>query len=255
MYRKIDKSKAFRWLGVYQDKGFDMFIFTITENFDTICEVFMKNFSNDFWDNILDLLEITEHLYLYEVWELEYQTCFNNIWLNLSVGFLSYYNEGKLKSIHFLPYSLKEVIRNTFCNKTYEIISLWVTQIQNWTPKIKCVFENFDFRENTDLECLLNVFQSSSIKFFYWKLNFNIWIKASYLKSSDSYLCVSKWDFNDIDGLNTDSLLSNIVNLYREGPTKPYKLLLNLKNNSSPIKWWDILRIARMKTSLYKQIW
>ena len=229
MHRKIDKSKAFRWLGVYQDKGFDMFIFTITVDFDIICEVYMKNFNDDFWESILDLLGITEHLYLYEVWELVGKTSFSNVWINLLVGLINYDNEGKLRSIHFLPYSPKEVIRSTFCNKTYEIISPWVKQIQKWTPKIKCVFENFDFRENTDLEWLLNVSQNSSIKFFYWKLSLNIWIEASYLKPNDSYLCVSKWDFNDLDGLNTYSLVSNIVNLYRDGPTKPYKLLLNLK--------------------------
>ena len=229
MYRKIDKSKVFKSLGVYQDKGFDMFIFTITENFDIICEINMKNFNDDFWASILDLLGITEHLYLYEVWELRDQTSFSNVWINLLVGLINYGSENKLRSIHFLPYSHKEVIKGTFCNKTCEIISPWVKQIQKWTPKIKCVFENFDFRENTDLEWLLNVSQCSSIKFFYWKLNLNIWIEASYLKPSDTYLCVRKWDFNDIDGLNTDSLVSNIVNLYREGPTKPYKLLLNLK--------------------------
>ena len=57
MHRKIDKSKAFRWLGVYQDKGFDMFIFTITVNFDVICEIYMKNFNNDFWDSMIHQLD------------------------------------------------------------------------------------------------------------------------------------------------------------------------------------------------------
>ena len=108
MYGSLRKENTIRSLGVYYDRGSSMFIFSLTKKCKVVWEIYTKHFNDDYVRNILDLLQVTDHLYFYEILELmDYD--FNNAWCNLLVGLINFDlpNENSLKSIKFTPFFSK----------------------------------------------------------------------------------------------------------------------------------------------------
>ena len=108
LYGSLRKENIIRSLGVYTDKGSSMFIFSLTKECKVVWEIYTKHFNDDYTWNILDLLQVTDYLYFYQILELMYEE-FINAWSNLLVGLVDYDlpNENNLKSIVFTPFFSK----------------------------------------------------------------------------------------------------------------------------------------------------
>ena len=108
LYGSLKKENIIRSLGVYTNRGSSMFIFSLTKECKVVWEIYTKHFNDDYIWNILDLLQVTDYLYFYQILELMYEE-FINAWSSLLVGLVDYDlpNENNLKSIVFTPFFLQ----------------------------------------------------------------------------------------------------------------------------------------------------
>ena len=107
-----DKDKILKSVGVYEVKGSNMLIFTITKCYSVIWEIYIKHFNADFAKYILDFLNISEYVYLYEILDWTHID-FNNSWGCLKHIVQKDQKINELKSIVFRPYYPKsENIKN-----------------------------------------------------------------------------------------------------------------------------------------------
>ena len=131
-----------------------MFIFSLTKECKVVWEIYTKHFNEDYVWNILDLLQVTDHLYLYDILELD-QTNFNGVWINLKVGLIDFNFESNLKSVTFTPFSPNKVIKGTLEELNLNTILYWFKDLESWIPNIYLIFKSFEFKDIFILKRLL----------------------------------------------------------------------------------------------------
>ena len=148
IYGSLRKENIIRSFGVYTYRGSSMFIFSLTKECKVVWEIYTKNFDHDFTWNILDLLRVTDHLYFYEILELD-DNDFNNVWNNLCTGLMDYDlpNENNLKSIAFTPFSPNKVIKGSLEEINLNTILECFKDIESWGSNINLIFKRLEFKD------------------------------------------------------------------------------------------------------------
>ena len=154
IYGSLRKENIIRSLGVYTDRGSNMFIFSLTKECKVVWEIYTKHFDDDYNVNILDLLNITDHLYFYEILEL-IEEDFNNAWNILKIGLVDINIVYNLKSITFTPFSPNEVIKGSLEELNLNTILECFKDIKSWSSSINLIFKSFEFKDIFILKRLL----------------------------------------------------------------------------------------------------
>ena len=243
--RNEEKDKILKSVGVYEVKGSNMFIFTITKCYSVVWEIYTKHFNVDFAKYIFDFLNISEYVYFYEIIDWK-NNDFNNSWDKLKHVVKNNRKINELKSVIFLPYSPKSNPLYSFTEYTYKTILPWIKEVKLQKLKVVWVFEKFDFKYVPALEKLLLSLKESNIKFSKCKQHLHICIKESIMKADNLSLLFEKWDFYDKNNHKYLILLHDF--------SKMFKYFFNLKETQPEIWDWDTLRLERKKQSLEMHI-
>ena len=136
-----------------------MFIFSLTKECKVVWEIYTKSFNNDYGRKIVDLIRVTDHLYFYEILELE-EVDFINAWVILKIGLVDYdsVNYGfvdNLKSITFTPFSPNKAIKGPLEEINLDKILVCLKEIESWKPNINLIFKSFEFKDIFTLKRLL----------------------------------------------------------------------------------------------------
>ena len=159
IYGSFRKENIIRSLGVYTDRGSSIFIFSLTKECKVVWEIYSKSFTNDYGGEIVDLIRVTDHLYFYEILELE-EDNFINAWIILKIGLVDYDSVDygfvdNLKSITFTPFSPNEAIKGPLEEINLNKILVILKDLESWRPYINLIFKNFEFKDIFTLKRLL----------------------------------------------------------------------------------------------------
>ena len=213
--RNEEKDKILKSFGVYEVKGSNMFIFTITKCYSVIWEIYTKHFNVDFAKSIFDFLNISEYVYFYEILDWTHID-FNKSWKYLKHIIQKGRKINELKSIVFRPYYPKSILLHCFTEDTYKTILPWIEDIKLQKLKVVWVFEKFEFKGVPALEKLLHSLKENNVKFTKCKQHFFICIKDSFMKAENLSLLTEKWDFYDKNEPYYLSLLHDFPKMYKD---------------------------------------
>ena len=140
------------------------FIFTITNDYELIWEVFLKYFDINLTEYIEHLLWKTHHILLVGIWEIN-RAKFYEIWEELSY-FIKNNSYGiKLKSIAFIPNSSEIESRVEFDNKILYTLRKVLEFNRPSISNISFTFVRFYYKEATLFEQLLDFIPNKKVKF------------------------------------------------------------------------------------------
>ena len=154
MYGSLRKENIIRSLGVYSHRGSSMFNFSLTKEYKVVWEMYTKHFDDDYNVNILGLLNVTNHLYFYEILKLMEED-FNNTWNILKIGLADIDIVYNLKSITFTPFYPNEVIKGSLEELNLNTILECLKDIESWSSNINLIFKSFEFKDIFTLKRLL----------------------------------------------------------------------------------------------------
>ena len=254
MYGSLKKENIIRSLGVYTHRGSSMFIFSLTKKYKVVWEIYTRHYNDDYTWNILDLLQVTDYLYFYQILELV-DNDFNNAWSNLLVGLVDsdLPNENNLKFIAFTPFSPNEVAKGSLEELNLNTILACFKGIKSWWHNISLIFKSFEFKDIFTLKRLLILINTHNIKLRKCKVHLTSNFKASIERNPDSKIYIDQWEICDENGLETKSLMDDFRKWLIESSFKQDMIFFQNKD-SILVKKWNIARSDDIEQSENRRV-